>query len=211
MAEKNQQFAAANGYSRNDAESATLQSEEELKRQKRIKMAIYISIFVVFQIIVITTMSLTVMKVKTPKFRLGSNINVQSFESVPATPSFDMKFTTQIRIKNSANWGSYKFNAANVTFLYQGMTVGVIDIEKGKVGWLSTIKRNAEVSLNSSAITGSNLGSELSSGVLTLNSVGRLNGKVAIMFIMKKKKATNMNCTIAFDVAAKTLKSLQCK
>ncbi|BFG31825.1 hypothetical protein CerSpe_180990 [Prunus speciosa] len=74
-----------------------------------------------------------------------------------------------------------------------------------------SIKRNAEVSLNSSAITGSNLGSELSSGVLTLNSVGRLNGKVAIIFIMKKKKATNMNCTIAFDVAAKALKSLQCK
>ncbi|XP_008239103.1 PREDICTED: uncharacterized protein LOC103337709 [Prunus mume] len=114
-------------------------------------------------------------------------------------------------IKNSANWGSYKFNAANVTYQYQGATVGVIDIAKGKAGWLSTIKRNVEVSLSSSAITGSNLGSELSSGVLTLNSVGRLNGKVAIMFIMKKKKATNMNCTIAFDVAAKTLKSLQCK
>ncbi|CAL2260348.1 unnamed protein product [Prunus armeniaca] len=174
-------------------------------------MAIYITIFVVFQIIVITTMSLTVMKVKTPKFRLGSNIDVQSFESVPATPSFDTKFTTQIKIKNSANWGSYKFNAANVTFQYQGQTVAVINIAKGKAGWLSTIKRNAEVSLNSNGITGSNLGSELSSGVLTLNSVGRLNGKVAIMFIMKKKKAANMNCTIAFDVTAKTLKSLQCK
>ncbi|CAB4310434.1 unnamed protein product [Prunus armeniaca] len=212
MAEKTQQAypsAPANhGYQRSDAES--LESADELKRQKKIKMAIYISIFVVFQIIVITTMSLTVMKVKTPRFRLG-NINVQSFESVPATPSFDTKFTTQIKIKNSANWGSYKFNAANVTFQYQGTTVGVINIAKGKAGWLSTIKRNVEVSLNSSGITGLNLGSELSSGVLTLNSVGRLNGKVAIMFIMKKKKATNMNCTIAFDVAAKTLKSLQCK
>ncbi|VVA31491.1 PREDICTED: late embryogenesis abundant [Prunus dulcis] len=191
-----------------DAES--LQSSDELKRQKKIKMAIYISIFVVFQIIVITTMSLTVMKVKTPRFRLG-NINVQNFEAVPATPSFDTKFTTQIKIKNSANWGSYKFNAANITFQHQGATLAVIDIAKGKAGWLSTIKRTAEVSLKSSAINGSNFGSELSSGVLTLNSVGRLNGKVAIMFIMKKKKAANMNCTIAFDVAAKTLKSLQCK
>ncbi|XP_021834116.1 uncharacterized protein LOC110773918 [Prunus avium] len=191
-----------------DAES--LHSADELKRQKKIKMAIYISIFVVFQIIVITTMSLTVMKVKTPRFRLG-NINVQSFESVAATPSFDTKFTTQIKIKNSANWGSYKFNAANVTFQYRGATLAVIDVPKGKAGWLSTIKRNAEVSLNSTSINNSNLGSDLSSGVLTLNSVGRLNGKVAIMFIMKKKKAANMNCTIAFDVAAKTLKSLQCK
>ncbi|CAB4280025.1 unnamed protein product [Prunus armeniaca] len=206
MAEKAYPAAPENhGYQRSDAES--LENADELKRKKKIKLAIYITIFVVFQIIVITTMSLTVMKVKTPKFRLG-NINVQSLES---TPSFDLKFTTQIRIKNSANWGSYKFNAGNVTFQHQGQTVGVINIAKGKVGWLSTIKRNANVSLDSSAITGSNLGNELSSGVLTLNSVGRLNGKVAIMFIMKKKKATNMNCTIAFDVAAKTLKSLHCK
>ncbi|CAB4310442.1 unnamed protein product [Prunus armeniaca] len=154
-------LAPSNGYTRSDGESQL--SADELKRKKKIKLAIYITIFVVFQIIVITTMSLTVMKVKNPRFRLG-NINVQSFESVPATPSFDTKFTTQIRIKNSANWGSYKFNAANVTFQYQGVTVGVINIAKGKAGWLSTIKRNAEVSLNSSGITGTNLGSELSSG-----------------------------------------------
>ncbi|XP_021801527.1 uncharacterized protein LOC110745710 [Prunus avium] len=192
----------ANGHTRSDGESQL--SADELKRKKKIKMAIYISIFVVFQIIVITTMSLTVMKVKTPKFRLGDT-NFQSFES---TPSFHLKFTTQIRIKNSANWGSYKFKASNVTFLYQDQTLGEINIEKGKVGWLSTIKRTANVSLNSSAINGSNLGSN---GVLTLNSVGRLNGKVAIMFIMKKKKATNMNCTIAFDVTARTLQSLNCK
>ncbi|BFG31819.1 hypothetical protein CerSpe_180930 [Prunus speciosa] len=210
MAEKAYPAAPANHvYQRSDAES--LENADELKRKKKIKLAIYITIFVVFQIIVITTMSLTVMKVKTPRFRLG-NINVQSFESVSATPSsFDTKFTTQIKIKNSANWGSYKFNAANITFQYQGATLAVIDVAKGKAGWLSTIKRNAEVSLNSTALTNSNLGSDLSSGVLTLNSVGRLNGKVAIMFIMKKKKAANMNCTIAFDVAAKTLKSLQCK
>ncbi|XP_016651371.1 PREDICTED: uncharacterized protein LOC103337628 [Prunus mume] len=191
----------ANGHTRSDGESQL--SADELKRKKKIKMAlaIYITIFVVFQIIVITTMSLTVMKVKTPKFRLG-NINVQSLES---TPSFDLKFTTQIRIKNSANWGSYKFKAGNVTFQHQGQTVGVIDIAKGKVGWLSTIKRNANVSLDSTAIT------ELSSGVVTLNSVGRLEGKVAIMFIMKKKKATNMNCTIAYDVKATSVNSVDCK
>ncbi|XP_021820490.1 uncharacterized protein LOC110762193 [Prunus avium] len=211
MAEKTNQaypLAPSNGYTRSDGESQL--SADELKRKKRIKLAIYITIFVVFQIIVITAMSLTVMKVKNPRFRLG-NINVQSFESVSATPSFDTKFTTQIKIKNSANWGSYKFSAANITFQYRGENFAVIDVAKGKAGWLSTIKRNAEVTLNSTAITNPNLGSDLSSGVLTLNSVGRLNGKVAIMFIMKKKKATNMNCTIAFDVATKKLKSLQCK
>ncbi|CAL9027923.1 unnamed protein product [Prunus brigantina] len=93
-----------------------------------------------------------------------------------------------------------------------GATVGVVAVPKSKAGILSTKRINVEVSLSSSAISSSNLGSELSSGVLMLNSVARLTGKVELMFIMKKKKATNMNyCTIAFDVAAKTVKSLQCK
>ncbi|XP_068309406.1 late embryogenesis abundant protein At1g64065-like [Pyrus communis] len=194
-------------WKQNDAES--LQSADELKRQKRIKLAIYIGIFIVFQIIVITAMSLTVMKVKTPKLRLG-NINVQELNSTPTTPSFDTKFTTQIRVKNT-NFGPYKFDEGTVTFLYQGATVGQVSIPKSKAGMLSTKKFDVEVSLSSSALSSSNIGNELSSGVLTLNGAARLTGKVELMFIMKKKKASTMNCTIAFALSSKTLKSLQCK
>ncbi|TQD79920.1 hypothetical protein C1H46_034512 [Malus baccata] len=194
-------------WKQNDAES--LQSADELKRQKRIKLTIYIGIFIVFQIIVITAISLTVMKVKTPKLRLG-NINVQELNSAPTTPSFDTKFTTQIRVKNT-NFGPYKFDEGTVTFLYQGATVGQVSIPKSKAGMLSTKIIDVEVSLSSSALSNSNIGNELSSGVLTLNSAARLTGKVELMFIMKKKKASTMNCTIAFALSSKTLKSLQCK
>ncbi|RXH77088.1 hypothetical protein DVH24_019976 [Malus domestica] len=191
-------------WKQNDAES--LQSADELKRQKRIKLTIYIGIFIVFQIIVITAISLTVMKVKTPKLRLG-NINVQELNSAPTTPSFDTKFTTQIRVKNT-NFGPYKFDEGTVTFLYQGATVGQVSIPKSKAGMLSTKIIDVEVSLSSSALSSSNIGNELSSGVLTLNSAARLTGKVELMFIMKKKKASTMNCTIAFALSSKTLKSV---
>ncbi|XP_008382920.1 late embryogenesis abundant protein At1g64065-like [Malus domestica] len=210
MAEKTNQaypLAPANGYQRSDAES--LQSTDELKRKKRIKLAIYVGVFIVFQIIIITVISLTVMKVKTPKVRLG-NIDVQELNSVPATPSFDTKFTTQIKVKNT-NSGPYKFDANTVTFLYQGAAVGQVVFPKTMAGMLSTKKMNVEVSLSSSALSGSNLGSELSSGVLTLNSAAKVTGKVELMLIMKKKKSSTMDCTIAFDLSAKTLKSLQCK
>ncbi|KAM1185514.1 hypothetical protein ACFX2G_015116 [Malus domestica] len=210
MAEKNQQvypLAPANGYTRSDAES--LESANEMKRKKRIKLAIYIGIFIVFQIMVITAISLTIMKVKTPKVRLG-NINVQDLNSVPATPSFNTKFTAQIRVKNT-NFGPYKYDAGIVTFLYQGATVGQVSIPKSKAGMLSTKKINVEVSLSSSALSGTNLGSEMSNGVLTLNSAAKLTGKVELMFIMKKKKSSTMDCTMAFDLSSKTLKSLQCK
>ncbi|XP_068304873.1 late embryogenesis abundant protein At1g64065-like [Pyrus communis] len=210
MAEKNQQvypLAPANGYTKSDAES--LESADELKRKKRIKLAIYIGIFIVFQIMVITAMSLTVMKVKTPKVRLG-NINVQELNSASATPSFDTKFSTQIKVKNT-NFGPYRFDAAIVTFLFQGATVGQVSIPKSKAGMLSTKKIDVEVSLSSSALSSSNLGSELNSGVLTLNSTAKLTGRVELMLVMKKKKSSTMDCTIAIDLSSKTLKSLQCK
>ncbi|XP_068307457.1 late embryogenesis abundant protein At1g64065-like [Pyrus communis] len=194
-------------WKNSDAES--LQSVDELKRRKRIKLTMYIVIFIVSQIIVITMMSLTMMKVKTPKVRLG-NISVQDLNSIQATPSFNTKFKTQIRVKNT-NFGPYEFDAGIVTFLYQSVIVEQVAIPKSKARMLSTKKFDVEVSLSSSALRSSNLGGELSNGVLTLNSRAKLTGKVELMFIMKKKKSSTMDFTIAFDLSSKTLKSLQCK
>ncbi|PRQ18758.1 putative Late embryogenesis abundant protein, LEA-14 [Rosa chinensis] len=211
MAEKTHQaypIAPANGYTRSDGES--LVSEDELKRKKRIKLYTYIGIFIVFQIIVMTVFGLTVMKVKTPKARLGE-ISVQTLNSVPATPSFDAMFTTQIRIKNT-NWGPYKFDAGSATFLYQGVTIGQVVIPKSKAGMRSTKKINVEVSVNTNASpSSSTLGSELNSGVLTLTSQVQLKGKVELMLIMKKTKKASMECTITFDLSSKTVKALLCK
>ncbi|KAL6177327.1 hypothetical protein ACLB2K_048853 [Fragaria x ananassa] len=211
MAEKTNQaypLAPANGYTRSDGES--LVSEDELKRQKRMKLFMYIGIFIVVQIIVMTVFGLTVMKVKTPKVILGE-INVQSLNSVPATPSFDTSFTTQIRVKNT-NWGPYKFDASIATFMYQGVAVGQVSIPKSKAGMRSTKKISVSVILNTDALpSSSTIGTELNSGILTLTSQAKLTGKVELMLIMKKKKSATMDCTIAFDLSTKTVKSLQCK
>ncbi|KAM5573378.1 hypothetical protein ABKV19_013089 [Rosa sericea] len=211
MAEKTHQaypIAPENGCTRSDGES--LVSEDELKRRKRIKLFTYIGIFIVFQIIVMTVFGLTVMKVKTPKARLGE-ISVQTLNFVPVTPSFDAMFTTQIRIKNT-NWGPYKFDAGSATFLYQGVTVGQVVIPKSKAGMRSTKKINVEVSVNTNALpSSSTLGSELNSGVLTLTSQVQLKGKVELMLIMKKTKKASMDCTITFDLSSKTVNTLHCK
>ncbi|KAB2623419.1 hypothetical protein D8674_039410 [Pyrus ussuriensis x Pyrus communis] len=87
-------------------------------------------------------MSLTMMKVKTPKVRLG-NISVQDLNSIQATPSFNTKFKTQIRVKNT-NFGPYKFDAGIVTFLYQSVIVGQVAIPKSKARMLSTKKFDVE-------------------------------------------------------------------
>ncbi|XP_050367933.1 uncharacterized protein LOC126786216 [Argentina anserina] len=210
MAEKTHQaypLAPANGYARSDRESL---SEDDLKRKKRIKCFAYIGIFIVFQIAVMTVFGLTVMKVKTPKVRLGTS-SLTGFTSSSTTPSFSTTFNTQIRVKNT-NWGPYKFDEGVVTFMYQGTSVGTFTVPKGKAGMKGTKKVNAVVSLNTDALTtSSTLGSELSGGVLSLTSEAKLTGKVELMLIMKKKKSASMSCTIQIDVSGQTVKSLECK
>ncbi|KAL5551874.1 hypothetical protein UlMin_002050 [Ulmus minor] len=215
MAEKFNQvnpLAPSNGHPRSDEEAANSQ-EKELKRQKRIKLAIYIAIFAVFQMIVIGVFGAVVMKAKTPKFRLSNDVQVKNLDTTNtvSSPSFNLSFTTQVRIKNP-NFGPYKFDGTTAAFTYQGETVGEITILKGKAGMKSTKKIDVSVSLNSTQLANKvSLGAELSSGTLTLRSSGNMNGKVELMWIMKKKKSTNMNCTIVFDVQPQTLRSLECK
>ncbi|GMY22939.1 late embryogenesis abundant protein At1g64065-like [Fagus crenata] len=197
---------------RSDEELATptLQSEE-LRRKKRIKLAIYIAAFVVFQTIVITVFALTVMRVKTPKVRLGTvtfhNVNI----STQTPPNFDLSFTTQVRVKNT-NFGPYKYDGTNVTFMYQGVTVGQFTIPKGKAGFRSTKKVSVTVNVNSNALPSTtSLGSELGAGVLTLNSHARLSGKVELMFVMKKKKSAEMNCNMTIVLSTKEVQALSCE
>ncbi|PON39883.1 Immunoglobulin-like fold containing protein [Parasponia andersonii] len=196
-----------------DEESATMQSNE-LKRKKRIKLAIYIAIFAVFQIIVITVFGLVIMRAKSPKVRLSNNIEFQNLNIVnsgSSSPSFDITFTTQVRVKNS-NFGPYKFENTTATFTYGGATVGQVIIPKSKAGLKSTKKINVVVTLSSSQLPNTaDLGRELTAGTLTFGGTARTTGKVELMLIMKKKKSANMDCTIIIDVNQKKLRSLECK
>ncbi|KAG6633996.1 hypothetical protein I3843_12G087600 [Carya illinoinensis] len=195
-----------------DEELATLHSDE-LRRKKRIKWAIYIVIFVVFQAIVIAVFSVTVLKVKTPKVRLGTAVTFQNVNtSTQPLASFDISFITQVRVKN-INFGPYKYDSATAVFMYDGVMVGEVSIPKGKAGMLSTKKVSVTVNVNSKALQStSNLGRELSGGVLTLTSHTKLSGKVELMFVMKKKKSAEMNCTMSINVSPNyELRYLKCK
>ncbi|KAG2681026.1 hypothetical protein I3760_11G125500 [Carya illinoinensis] len=212
-------LAPANTYPRSDEESNTSQSDEQLKRKKRIRLAMYIAAFAVFQTIVIVIFSLTVMKVKTPKLRLSStaeflklNTSTSTGGSTQASPPFfDIRFITQISVKNT-NFGPYKYDSTNATFLYQGVTVGEFIIPKGKARMLSTKKVDVTVNLNSNAIKSTtSLGSELETGLLKLDSQAKLSGKVELMFVMKKKKSAQMNCTVSIHLSNRAFQDLSCK
>ncbi|XP_059627404.1 late embryogenesis abundant protein At1g64065-like [Cornus florida] len=208
MAEKEQQpghnSATPYNYGRADEESQT----KELKRQKRKKLILYIAAFVVFQTIVIAIFSLTVMKVKTPKFR----VRAASFETFSVTASsFDMRMNARVGVKNT-NFGPYKFDDGTITFFYRGVEVGNAFVPKSTAKFQSTKRFNVAINLSSTTLpTNSELGSDFNSGILPLSCTSRLTGKVELMLVMKKKKATNMNCTMEVNIATQQLQNLKCK
>ncbi|XP_059627407.1 late embryogenesis abundant protein At1g64065-like [Cornus florida] len=208
MAEKEQQqghnSAAPYNYGRADEEAQT----KELKRQKRKKLILYIAAFAVFQTIVIVIFSLTVMKVKTPKFR----VRTASFETFSVTASsFDMRMNARLGVKNT-NFGPYKFDNSIITFYYRGAEIGNAFVPKSTAKFQSSKRFNVTINLSSTNLpTSSELGSDFNSGILPLSSTSRLTGKVELMLVMKKKKAINMNCTMEVNISSQQIQNLKCK
>ncbi|XP_058206043.1 uncharacterized protein LOC131319686 [Rhododendron vialii] len=196
-------LAPVNGYARSDAEAATTNTEE-LRRQKRKKYLIYFAAFVVFQTLIIVLFSLTVMKVKTPKFRVRSSswINMVDVQQT----SFTLNMNAEFGIKNT-NFGPYKYDSTMVYFQYNGIQVGSAVIPKSKANFLSTKKINVPVDLSSANLSGNTSNSEY----LTLTSTARLSGKVELMLIFKKKKAVNMDCIMDVNTRTRELLNIVCK
>ncbi|KAL6972001.1 hypothetical protein U1Q18_031684 [Sarracenia purpurea var. burkii] len=212
MAEKEQQEyhpATANGDNRRDEEVAGVPSDE-LRRQKRKKCILYIIVFAIFQIAVITIFSVTVMKVKNPKFRVRS-ATFGTFDVQTANPSFNLMMNVEVGVKNT-NFGPYKFDNSTIYFYYGDTEVGSASIPKSKANFKSTKKLTVSMDLTSTNVaSNSGLGTQLGSGILPLTSRSRLTGKVELMLIMKKKKSVDMDCTMNINTTTRELQDLQCK
>ncbi|PSS04408.1 Late embryogenesis abundant protein [Actinidia chinensis var. chinensis] len=211
MAEKMKQqgypMASANGYARSDEETGRSPSDEE-HCQKRKKWALYIIAFVIFQTGVIVFFSMTVMKFRTPKFCVRSATSFDTFDVQPS--SFNLRMNTQLGIKNT-NFGPYKYGNSTIYFYYKGTQVGSAFIPKSKANFQRTKKVNVAVDLVAPTSLNSKLANDLNSGILPLTSQSKLNGKIEIMFLFKKKRSINMNCTIYLNISTKQLQNIKCK
>lgn len=202
----------ANGtYVRTGDDEAGRGDSRELRRQKRKKYLLYFIAFVIFQTGVILLFTLTIMKVRTPRFRvLSATFDTFNVVRQPNNPSFDISMNAQVGVKN-ANFGRYKYQSTTITFLYRGSPVGGAVIPQSSVGWRSTKKFNVAVKLTSENLTSnSQLATDLSANFLRLTSQAELTGKVALTFIFNKKKSTKMNCDMDVVLTTKQLVNISC-
>ncbi|XWS48494.1 hypothetical protein CRYUN_Cryun13aG0082400 [Craigia yunnanensis] len=193
-----------------DMESSA-EVSKELKRKKRMKLFAYAAAFAIFQTIVILVFSLTVMRIKNPKFRVRSiTVEDLTYTSTPDSP-FNMKFNAEVAVKNT-NFGHFKCENTTISFDYGGVQVGEAFVAKGRAKARSTRKMNVTVDLNSNNIkANSNLGSDINSGVLILTSHSKLSGKVHLMKLIKKKKSAEMNCTLTVNLVSRAIQDMKCQ
>lgn len=213
MGEKEQQtpqrpLAPAYAYPRSiDTEAgAATHDAAELRKKKRAKCFLYIIIFVIFQTAVITLLALTVMKVKTPKFRI-SDATLTDYSAGAA--SLRATLNAELAVKN-ANFGPYKYRSTTVEFFYRGAKVGEVFVPSAKANWKTTKEFDAAaVELNLSG--GAELSGDLSGGVVRITSSARMSGKVEMLFVMKKDRSTRMNCSMDIVMASRTVGNIECE
>ncbi|GLT31255.1 hypothetical protein SLA2020_060030 [Shorea laevis] len=213
MAEKNQSpyplAPVANGHTRSDEESVTAAAQsKELKKKKRIKCLVYILAFAVFQTGIILLFALTVMRFKNPKFRIGNATLEDSHFGTENASSFNLTLNTHVTVKNT-NFGHFKYEDGTVTFTYDDATVGTVTVQKGRARARSTKKVDLEVNLkyNGPLV---NTGGRIPE-FLRLSSQAKLEGKIHLMKVIKKKKSAEMNCTMDIVTATKEIDNITCK
>ncbi|KAL6291585.1 hypothetical protein ACE6H2_009095 [Prunus campanulata] len=206
-------LVSANGYIRSDQESAVTADHAELKRKKRMRCLFYVTVFAVFQVIVITVFALTVMKIKSPKFRVRS-ASFSDFEVGNGTnPSFNLDMDVKFGVKNT-NFGHFKYEDGIVEFEYRGTRIGQVNVYEARARARSTRKVADSLELTSNGLSAksqSQLASDISSGIIPITSASKLDGKIHLMKVIKKKKSAHMNCTMEIVLATQSVQNIVCK
>uniref|UniRef100_A0A5B6ZV42 Late embryogenesis abundant protein LEA-2 subgroup domain-containing protein n=1 Tax=Davidia involucrata TaxID=16924 RepID=A0A5B6ZV42_DAVIN len=201
-------FAPASVHPRSDEES---QSDQELRRKKKLKLYAYIAAFAVFQTIIILVFALIVMRIKTPDVKIRS-VTVQNLNV--GTASYNMTLIAEVTVRNK-NFGDYKYDNSTMSINY-GTAADVIIgdglIPKGNAKAKKTRRVNVTMEVSSNGVSDpSQVTSDINSGILMFNSHATLRGKVHLMKIMKKRKTTEMNCTMALNLTSRAIQDLNCQ
>ncbi|KAL8049565.1 hypothetical protein ABFX02_06G027100 [Erythranthe guttata] len=206
MGEKVQQLsypmAPANDHGRSDTEAGAAPA-----KRKHTHCLIYIGLLAIFQIAVVIVFSLTVMKIRNPRFRIRSAHLTNFNAGTPASPAFTGTVNAEFSVKN-ANFGRYKYMDTTVDFFYRGTRVGEVFVRESRAGWRTKKKFNVAVDLS---LANAQLASDLNAGVVPISSEARMIGSVELLFVLKKNRSTNLNCTMEIVTATQQIRNILCK
>ncbi|XP_010261401.1 PREDICTED: uncharacterized protein LOC104600247 [Nelumbo nucifera] len=175
--------------------SSEQEAAPSARRKRNMKCFAYIVIGVILQTLIIVVFALFVLRIKRPSLKL-SHVKIDSVSSG------SIRLNALLAVKNK-NFGHYKYESSILTFSYQDTIVGQAVIQAGRTKARKTQRLDFIINATSSQFSGN-------SGMITLSTHAKLSGKVHLFKVMKKRKSTQMNCTMTADLSTMNISNLSC-
>ncbi|KAI3792362.1 hypothetical protein L2E82_06239 [Cichorium intybus] len=164
--------------------------------------------------VVLLVLGLTIFRVKNPEINMNSAAII-GLDRVNAadllTGKANLTVVADVSVKNT-NVAPFKFKRSNASLLYHETVVGVADVPGGVAKARRTMRLNLTFEVTVAEIAGNQqFGSDLASGILPVESYTKINGRVNILNIIKKKATVTMNCSIAVNITSRGIVGQNCK
>ncbi|GKD13181.1 late embryogenesis abundant protein-like protein, partial [Tanacetum coccineum] len=162
----------------------------ELKKQRKgfrkctICCGIITAILLIIAVIMLI-LGFTVLHVKNPKINMNS-VSIMGLDRINITTNLTV--VADVSVKNP-NVAAFKFEKSNSSLLYHGTVVGLADIPHGVAKARRTLRLNVTFDVMVAEIIGKQeFRSDLAAtGILPFESYTKINGRVKILNIIKRK------------------------
>ncbi|XWS50021.1 hypothetical protein CRYUN_Cryun12cG0052700 [Craigia yunnanensis] len=203
-------LAPVQDYPRSDMEFGRIKPKALRREEKSSKCLVYVLAIMVIQGTVLLIFASIVLRARTPDIEIGS-VTVRNLKySNSSAPSFNFTLVTEVIVENN-NFGEFRFENTTGSVWCGSVLVGEMKIPKGRAQARATERLNVSVDVSSLRISDTkNLSSNISSGLLELNSHVKLSGRVNIMNIIKRRRQPEMNCFITLNLTGHTVQDLTC-
>ncbi|CAH1451360.1 unnamed protein product [Lactuca virosa] len=194
-----------------------LSTELEKQQQGFLKCTVccgIIAAVVLIIAVVMIVLGFTVLHIKNPKLRMNS-VAIIGLDQVNSTDllnrNANLTVVADVSMKNT-NVEKFKFETFNSSLVYRETVVGVADVPGGVVDARKTMRLKVVYEMMMAKMAGDpQFGSDFTAGKLMVRSYTRVNGRVNILNIIKRKVTVTMNCSIAINVTSWGIADQDCK
>ncbi|XWS48870.1 hypothetical protein CRYUN_Cryun13aG0113600 [Craigia yunnanensis] len=203
-------LAPVEDYPRSDMEFGGIKPKAVRREEKSGKCLVYFLAIMVIQGAVLLIIVSIFLHARTPEFEIRS-VTVRNIKyGNSSAPSFNFTLVTEVTVENT-NFGDFRFENTTGSVWCGSIVVGEMNIPTGRAQARATERLNVSVDVSSLRISDTkNLSSNISSGLLELNSHVKLSGKVNIMNIVKRRRHPQMNCFMSLNLTGHTVQDLTC-
>ncbi|GMJ04432.1 hypothetical protein like AT1G64065 [Hibiscus trionum] len=207
-------LAPVEDYPRSDLVFAGNKPQVLKPEEKSSKCLVYMLAVMVIQGSVLLVFATIFLRPRTPGFEIGSvavrNLRYD-YENNSGAPSFNFTLVTQVSVENTNFLGDFRFEKSNGSVWCGSEVAGQMKIPKGRAEARATERMNVSIDVSSVRLSDTRkLSSNISSGVLELNSYAKLSGKVKIFNIFVRRRNPELNCFITLDFTRKAIQGFKC-